>query len=182
MLSPASSGREGKLPLVPAALQESFGVVGCRNGLGPHGATLWVLCRAVFVTGWQGFATMLVFGSELTCVVTFQFGKHDLLRCLICADNPNRLFWEPQNWDFITALYFSVSALGTAGLAAPTIENRHDSPRDYFLAFWIFTGVPVFGICVGKYDRIAIGKLLLKKKTDPQNRHIQVESHSVKDF
>lgn len=66
-----------------------------------------------------------------------------------------------EKWDFMTSLYFSVSALSTAGLQA--ISQDDDLKENFpwlFVSFYCLFGVPLFGLVIGQSANIFIDQYI----------------------
>lgn len=64
-----------------------------------------------------------------------------------------------EEWDFVTSLYFAISALSTAGLQGVNKEDRLDFPWLFVSLFCLF-GVPMFGLVVGQSANIFIDQYI----------------------
>jgi len=54
-----------------------------------------------------------------------------------------------ERWNFVTSLYFAVTALTTAGLQAASIDPDKDTLANWFTAFYVMLGVPIFASTIG---------------------------------
>jgi len=85
-----------------------------------------------------------------------------------------------EKWDFVTSLYFAISALSTAGLQGINKEDKENFPWLFVSLFCMF-GVPMFGLVVGQSANIFIDQYIeadaLRKLREPIRR---VEFDKVK--
>eukprot|EP00466_Bigelowiella_natans_P007702 jgi/Bigna1/86933/estExt_fgenesh1_pg.C_150100 len=54
-----------------------------------------------------------------------------------------------EQWDFIVSLYFAVTALTTAGLQSAAVDPHSDTFTNWFMAFYVLFGVPIFASTLG---------------------------------
>eukprot|EP00656_Telonema_subtile_P018269 TRINITY_DN19854_c0_g1_i1.p1 TRINITY_DN19854_c0_g1~~TRINITY_DN19854_c0_g1_i1.p1 ORF type:complete len:193 (+),score=34.21 TRINITY_DN19854_c0_g1_i1:332-910(+) len=66
-----------------------------------------------------------------------------------------------EEWGFVRALYFSVTALSTAGLQAPNPDSDFSM---WFVGWYCLAGVPLFGLCLGQMAGILVSAYLDNKK------------------
>merc|ERR1712007_11571 len=78
-----------------------------------------------------------------------------------------------EEWDFVTSLYFAISALSTAGLQGVNKEDQENFPW-LFVSFFCLFGVPMFGLVVGQSANIFIDQYIeadaLKRLRGPITR------------
>jgi hypothetical protein len=69
--------------------------------------------------------------------------------------------------NFVTGLYFSTSAMSTAGLYAPTVEEdtgHIKASTAWFVAFFAATGVPLFGLALGQFAGVMVDRYVAAKE------------------
>ena len=79
-----------------------------------------------------------------------------------------------QEWSFITSLYFSVTAMSTAGLQAIQTE---DAFSFVFTGVFCLVGVPVYGMALG-----SLASILLKRKLAQDARAEFTKTISLEEF
>eukprot|EP00466_Bigelowiella_natans_P001876 jgi/Bigna1/78814/fgenesh1_pg.57_\ len=80
-----------------------------------------------------------------------------------------------EKFNFIRALYFSVTSLSTGGLQVASINPDEDTFTNWFMAFWIMTGVPVFGIAVGQLAGVLVEAYTRHRLYEKLNAEVQEE-------
>ena len=68
-----------------------------------------------------------------------------------------------EKWSVGKSVYFSVTSLSTGGLLAARIDPHSDTFTNYFMAFWIMTGVPVFALGVGQLAGLLVESYMRQK-------------------
>mmetsp|Transcript_3669 Transcript_3669/g.8705 ORF Transcript_3669/g.8705 Transcript_3669/m.8705 type:complete len:366 (-) Transcript_3669:152-1249(-) len=80
-----------------------------------------------------------------------------------------------ERWSFVTSLYFSVTSLSTGGLKTANINPDKDTFTNWFMAFWIMTGVPVFGIAVGQLAGVLVESYMRFRLHEKLNAEVKEE-------
>lgn len=77
-----------------------------------------------------------------------------------------------EEWDFVSSLYFSVSALSTAGLNTPTCKgltldtcHLHDL-TGFYVGFFILIGVPLYVCTVGHLASLIFHRAMVDIERD----------------
>lgn len=63
-----------------------------------------------------------------------------------------------QQWDWVTATHFAVSALATGGLTAPPVNAEGILPADdaIFVGVFCLFGIPLFALALSKVARVLV--------------------------
>lgn len=72
-----------------------------------------------------------------------------------------------EGWDAVTALYFAVGGLATGGLQSPSLHPATGQLPDgsaLFVAAYCLTGIPIFGMALGKFAGAFVSKMLAAKE------------------
>lgn len=74
-----------------------------------------------------------------------------------------------EDFTFITAMYYGVTSMSTAGLQGPNPESRASM---IFTGLLVLIGVPTYGVCLGFFANALVAKAQEKRESDAMHSAI----------
>ena len=89
---------------------------------------------------------------------------------VICLLSASIIFgMVEEDFTFITAMYYGVTSMSTAGLQGPNPESRASM---IFTGLLVLIGVPTYGVCLGFFANALVSKAQAKREADAMHSAI----------
>ncbi|GAB5353568.1 hypothetical protein AAMO2058_000046800 [Amorphochlora amoebiformis] len=80
-----------------------------------------------------------------------------------------------EEWNLARSVYFAITSLSTGGLQGPSVDGDNETFNNWFVALWVMTGVPLFGIFMGLFAGVLVEAYVKQQLSDKIHKQVKNE-------